>query len=133
VACQASLAKTLTSRSAGIPVATRFMLRRDHRRAHKANGNTVKVPAGTGGTLREERLLDELYMNSSRSVPHSPHHPLKHAGGPLGTGMVRRRGVLAPHLGLGPQMGFGRQSNRKLRVWENPRRNVGERPAAPEM
>jgi hypothetical protein len=45
-----------------MPLATRFMLRRDHRRAHKANGNTLKVPAGTGGTWRGVRLFEELYM-----------------------------------------------------------------------
>ena len=58
-----------------MPVATRFMLRRDHRRAHKANGSTVKVPAGTGGTLRGERLLEELYMvrpGPSRTHPFIP-------------------------------------------------------------
>src|SRR5881628_2045732 len=43
--CQASLANTLIMRSAGMPVATRFMLRRDHNLAHSANGKTVKVPA----------------------------------------------------------------------------------------
>ncbi len=69
------MAKTLTRRNAGMPVATRFMLRRDHSRAHKANGHTVNVPAGTGGTLRGERLFEELYMirpGPSRTHPFIP-------------------------------------------------------------
>ena len=72
---QASLAKTLTRRNAWIPVATRFMLRRDHSRAHRASGSTVKVPDGTGGTLRGERLFEELYMfrpGPSRTHPFIP-------------------------------------------------------------
>jgi hypothetical protein len=58
-----------------MPVATRFMLRRDHSRAHKANGNTLKVPAGTGGTWRGVRLFEELYMfrpGPSRTHPFIP-------------------------------------------------------------
>jgi hypothetical protein len=67
--------------------------------AHKASGRTVKVPAGTGGTVRDLRLFEEPCMFHP-----NPSHPLskRHAGGPLGTGMARRRGVLAPHLGVPP-------------------------------
>src|SRR4030095_608558 len=103
-----------------------------HSRAHRASGSTVKVPAGTGGTLRGVRLFEELYIIRPTSRPAlTPFIPKNRAGGPVGRGMVRRRGVVAPHLGLGPQMGFGRQSNRKLRVWDNPRREaLGDVPVA---
>jgi hypothetical protein len=58
-------------RKAWIPVATRRKERRDHKRAHKANGRTVKVPAGTGGTPRGLRLFEELCM----FIPVRPHTP----------------------------------------------------------
>ena len=45
-----------------MPVATRRMLRRDHSLAHKANGRTVNVPDGTGGTPRGLRLFEEVYI-----------------------------------------------------------------------
>ena len=45
-----------------MPAATRLKLRRDHKRAHSANGRTVKVPDGTGGTSRGLRLFEELYI-----------------------------------------------------------------------
>ena len=55
-----------------MPVATRFKLRRDHKRAHNASGKTVKVPAGTGGTWRGVRLFKELYI----FVPVRPATPI---------------------------------------------------------
>ena len=55
-----------------MPVATRFKLRRDHKRAHNASGKTVKVPAGTGGTWRGVRLFEELYI----FVPVRPATPI---------------------------------------------------------
>ena len=54
-----------------MPVAMGFKERRDQRRAHKASGNTVKVPAGTGGTVRDLRLFEEPYIFHP-----SPSHPL---------------------------------------------------------
>jgi hypothetical protein len=69
----ASLAKTRTRRKAWMPVATRFNERRDHNRAHRDNGITVKVPAGTGGTLRDRRVFDELYIfHPIRPSPAAP-------------------------------------------------------------
>ena len=60
-----------------MPVTTRFMLRRDHSRAHRPSGKTVKVPAGTGGTLRGVRLFEELYIvrPTSRPAPLIPFIP----------------------------------------------------------
>jgi hypothetical protein len=59
----ASFAKVRTRRKAGIPVVTRFMERRDQSWAHRASGKTVNMPAGTGGILRELRVVEELCIN----------------------------------------------------------------------
>ena len=55
-----------------MPLATRFMLRRDQSLAHNASGKVVNVPAGTGGRFRELRLFEELYM----FIPVRPRLPL---------------------------------------------------------